>query len=269
MNAHPQYAEDFELYALSVLDASDKKEFEAHLADCAECRANLKAARSRLALLALAAPESDPPPAVRERILDSFRTRDADRVKAAPPLPARRGPWAPMWGWVWAGVCFILLVAAVWLGFANLRLTKRLAELERSRQQLEAANVDLKAATARAQAVLDVLTAPQSVQVELSPAAARPEPHAKAFYNRDKGLLFYTTDLHSLPSGQTYELWLIPTVGNPVDLGIFNTDTQGNGEVILTSLPQGLIAKAFAVTVEPAGGVPAPTGTMVLVGPVS
>jgi anti-sigma-K factor RskA len=269
MNAHPQFAEDFELYALGVLDGSDKAELEAHLADCAECLANLEAARSRLALLALAAPPSEPPPAVRERILESFRARGPERVKAAPPAPARRGFWKPGWAWAWAGVCLILLAAAVWLAIDNHRLNTRLAELELSRQQLEASNLTLKAATARAQAVLDVLTGPQSVQVELSPAAARPVPHGKAFYNRDKGLLFYATNLHSLPSDQTYELWLIPTAGNPVDLGIFNTDAQGNGQVILSSLPQGLTAKAFAVTIEPAGGVPAPTGAMVLVGPVS
>jgi anti-sigma-K factor RskA len=269
MNGHPQYAEDFELYALGVLDGSDKIEFETHLAGCAECRASLQAARSRLALLALAAPDIVPPPAVRERILESFRAGAPERVKAVPPAPARRGLRTPVWAWAWVGVSFILLVAAVWLAINHHRLASRLAELELSHQQLEATHLSLKADAAHAQAVLDVLTGPQSVQVELSPAAARPVPHGKAFYNRDKGLLFYTTNLQSLPSDRTYELWLIPTVGNPADLGIFNTDTRGNGQVILTSLPQGLTAKAFAVTVEPAGGVPAPTGAMLLVGPVS
>jgi anti-sigma-K factor RskA len=157
----------------------------------------------------------------------------------------------------------------VWLAINNVRLSKRLAELELTHQQLEASTLDLKAASARAQAVLDVLTDPHTVQVDLSPAAAHPTPHGKAFYNRAQGLLFYATDLRSLPNQHTYELWLIPTAGKPVDVGVFNTDSQGNAQVILTSLPQGLTAKAFAVSIEPAGGVPAPTGPIVLVGPVS
>jgi anti-sigma-K factor RskA len=37
----------------------------------------------------------------------------------------------------------------------------------------------------------------------------------------------------------------------------------------MVKLPQGMAAKAFAVTLEPAGGMPQPTGPMVLVGPVS
>ncbi len=269
MNAHPQYDEDFELYELGVLDGSDKAEFTTHLAGCAECRAKLESARGRLALLALAAPDSEPPPTARQHILESFRERSSMLRKVAPAVPPRRGPWTPEWGWVWAAICLVLVVAAVWLARENARLSKRLAELELTHKQLEASSQDLKTAAARAQAVLDVLTGPQTVQVELSPSATHPVPHGKAFYNRARGLLFYTTNLNSLPPDRTYELWLIPTEGKPVDVGIFNTDTRGNGQVILPSLPQGLAAKAFAVTIEAAGGVPAPTGPMVLVGPVS
>jgi len=269
MNGHPQYDEDFELYELGVLDGDDKAEFEAHLAGCGDCRAKLDAARGRVALLALATPASEPPPEVRERVLESFRARGPQPLKAPASIPARRGFWTAGWAWAWATVCIILLGVAVWLVVNNLKLAKTLAELELSHQQLATSNLELKAMAARAQAVLDVLTGPQTVQVELSPSSSHPVPHGKAFYNRDKGLLFYTANLHSLPSDHTYELWLIPTVGNPVDIGIFNTNSQGNGQVILTSLPQGVTAKAFAVTIEPAGGVPAPSGPMVLVGPVS
>lgn len=269
MTAHPQYVEDFELYELGVLDGDDQAELAAHLAGCAECRAKLRAARSRVARLALAAPPSGPPPTARERVLESFRARGPQLREAVPHVPARRGFLSPAWAWACAAACIILLGAAVWLANTNLRLSKRLAELELSHQQLETSNLELKAMAARAQTVLDILSGPQTTQVALSPASTPPVPHGKAFYNRDKGLLFYTANLHSLSSDHTYELWLIPTVGNPVDIGVFNTDTQGNGQVILTSLPQGLTAKAFAVTVERAGGVQAPTGPMVLVGPVS
>jgi len=151
----------------------------------------------------------------------------------------------------------------------NRKLSSRLAELELTRAQLEASSREQKVATARAQAALNVLTAPETVQVDLLPAASRPVPHGKAFYNPTGGLLFYTTNLRALPSGQTYELWLIPAQGSPVDAGVFNTDPRGNGQVILPALPQGLTAKAFAVTIEPAGGVPAPTGPKVLIGLVS
>jgi anti-sigma-K factor RskA len=269
MNSHPQYDEDFELYELGVLDGSDKTELETHLAGCPECRAKLEAARGRLALLALAAPESEPPAAVRERILESFREQCPKRREEAPAVPARGGFRTRLWAWTWAVACLVLFAVAAWLAREDGRLSKQVAELELTHKQLVASSQDLRAAAARAQAVLEVLTAPQTVQVDLSPQAAHPVPHGKAFYNRDRGLLFYTTNLDSLPSDRTYELWLIPTEGTPVDVGIFNTDAQGNGQLILPTLPQGVTAKAFAVTNEPAGGVPAPTGPILLVGPVS
>ena len=200
MNAHPQYEEDFELYELGVLDGSDKAEFETHLAGCAECRAKLAVGPKPACPARAGCPVSEPPPAVRERILEVVpSTRPQRRAKGAPPVPARRGLWTPVWAWAWAGVCLVLLVAAAWLARDNRRLSKRLAELELTHKQLEASSLDLKAAAARAQAVLDVLTGPQTVQVDLSPAAAHPVPHGKAFYNRDRGLLFYTTNLQLAP----------------------------------------------------------------------
>jgi anti-sigma-K factor RskA len=269
MDSHSQFEEDFELYEMGVLDGSEKTEFEAQLADSAELRAQRAAARGRLALLALAAPSVAPPPEVRERILESFKARNAQRLEGEQSVRPRRRSWIAAWTPVWAAICLILVVAAAWLAIDNRKLSGRLAELELTRAQLEASSRELQVATARAQAALNVLTAPETIQVDLSPTAARPVPHGKAFYNPTGGLLFYTTNLHSLPAGQTYELWLIPAQGSPVGAGVFNTDSRGNGQVILPSLPQGLTAKAFAVTIEPAGGVPAPTGPKVLVGLVS
>ena len=91
MTGHPEFEEDFELYELGVLDGGDKAEFEAQLAASAECRTKLAAAQSRLALLALAAPPVAPPPAVRERILESFKARDAQRLESPRPVRIHRG----------------------------------------------------------------------------------------------------------------------------------------------------------------------------------
>jgi anti-sigma-K factor RskA len=267
MNGHLQFEEDFELYALGALDGDDKVAVEGHLAGCPECRAKLESARGRMALLGLAAPPAEPGAHVRERVLLDFRSRRGAGASSAAviPMPSRRGRWAPLW----AMAAIVLLAAAGWLRFENGRLSRELAELEAEHRQLIDTNRQFAAETARAQAALEVLTAPETVKVELTAAAARPVPHGKAFYNSSRGLIFYATNLAPLPAGRTYQLWLIPPQGAPVSAGIFNSDSHGNGEVVLPSLPQGLTAKAFAVTIEPAGGVPAPTGPKVLIGAAS
>jgi len=267
MNGHLQFEEDLELHALGVLDGDDKASVEAHLAGCAECRAKLAGARSRMAILGLAAPPSAPGPRVRERVLQDFRSRRGAGAPSPAATPIRRRPsrWAPLW----AMAAVVLLAAAGWLRFENRRLSLQLDELEAEHQQLVANNRQFAAESARAQAALEVLTAPDTVKVELTAAAARPVPHGKAFYNASRGLIFYATNLAALPAGRTYELWLIPSQGAPVAAGLFNSDSHGNGEVVLPSLPQGVTAKAFAVTIERAGGVPAPTGPKVLIGATS
>src|SRR6202041_942342 len=65
-----------------------------------------------------------------------------------------------------------------------------------------------------------------------------------------------------------YQLWLVPMSGLPISAGVFNPK---NGEMshMMMKLPAGVTAKAFAVSLEPAGGMPQPTGPMVLVGPTS
>jgi anti-sigma-K factor RskA len=58
----------------------------------------------------------------------------------------------------------------------------------------------------------------------------------------------------------------VPQTGNPVNADVFNTRPDGT-YTIEVSVPEQLNAlKAAAVTVEPAGGVPQPTGPFALVG---
>ena len=64
--------------------------------------------------------------------------------------------------------------------------------------------------------------------------------------------------LSKAPAGKTYEAWVIPRNTAPRPAGLFS----GDGVVRLrASVPKGAIV---AVTVERAGGVPAPTSTPIL-----
>ena len=58
MNGHPTRLEDFDLYALGVLEGEEKAAFEAHVPTCAACAEKLAEARGRIALLAFSAPAS-------------------------------------------------------------------------------------------------------------------------------------------------------------------------------------------------------------------
>ena len=70
------------------------------------------------------------------------------------------------------------------------------------------------------------------------------------------------------PAGKTYQLWYIAG-GKPLPGAVFTTDGSGRGE-LRSSIPlEGRRAEVFAVTLEPAGGLPAPSGEIYLKGPAS
>jgi len=253
VNGHPQFEEDLDLYALGALESEEAQELASHLEVCPECTQKLKEAHARVALLALAAPSQEAPRRVKERLLRQIAGRRAEQP------PARR---ALFWRWAAPALAAVLLVLAVWV----VALRTENSELYRQVRGLEGKQQTMEAELTRARAVLELLTAPDTAKVTLVAGEAHPAPQGKVFYHPQKGLLFYVANLPALPSGKTYQLWLVPTQGNPISAGTFQTDTHGNGEVLLPQLPAGVAAKAFAVTVEPAGGVPQPTGPKVLVG---
>jgi anti-sigma-K factor RskA len=84
--------------------------------------------------------------------------------------------------------------------------------------------------------------------------------HAKA------GGVFVATGLPAAPEGKTYQLWAIAGGSAPVSAGVFTVDTSGAGSLSVRPLPGVATVNAFAVTLEPVGGLPAPSGEMYLLG---
>ncbi len=67
--------------------------------------------------------------------------------------------------------------------------------------------------------------------------------------------------------GKCLELWVICGTEAPVPAGIGWTDATGHAVLEIKPGKEVACADKFAVTVEPAGGLPMPTGPMVLIGP--
>jgi anti-sigma-K factor RskA len=92
-----------------------------------------------------------------------------------------------------------------------------------------------------------------------------PKGTAHVMYNMKMEMLIYDGQLEPAPEGKSYQLWVVPAQGNPISAGVFQP-VAGQTDNLLMDMPQGVVPKAFAVTIEPAGGMPQPTGPKVLVG---
>jgi anti-sigma-K factor RskA len=259
---HPTRKEDFDLYALGTLDGDEKVAFETHLVSCADCKVKLGEAMGRMALLAFAAPAALPSPGVKERLMRQIATtspRTGGSVERAAPEPSE-GIFARWWGLL-VPVASAFALATVLLWFHNDQLERRIAELRGTIEQQENK-------IAQARDVAELMSARDTVVVSLAVQKNQPEGTARVIYNSRRGLLVYNGHLAPTTSDKSYQLWLVPASGAPISAGVFNP-AEGETNSIVAKVPPGTAAKAFAVTLEPAGGKPAPTGPMILVGPVS
>jgi anti-sigma-K factor RskA len=88
---------------------------------------------------------------------------------------------------------------------------------------------------------------------------------ARALWSRQRGMVFTASNLPPLPPGRVYQVWVV-TAQAPVSAGLLTPDAQGGGSVYFETPVDIAPPVAVAVTLEPAGGVPAPTGARYLIG---
>ncbi len=126
----------------------------------------------------------------------------------------------------------------------------------------------LREAVARQRGVIEVLTSP-GVRVEyLRHAMPGLETEGHVLWNeRKKAWVFYAFRMPQPEQGKEYQVWFMTEKEGPVSAGVFMPDQSGTGQV-LAAPPSKLFGKitAVAVTLEPKGGLPKPSGAMYLRG---
>lgn len=260
MNGHPTRPEDFDFYALGVLEGEERAAIESHVPTCAECAKKLAAARGRIALLAFSAPLVEPSAGVRERLMSQIHG-SREGAQRAPREPERAtGFFGRWWAAVLVPACVLLLFAAARLRTENSRLAEELGQ-ERAALQKQQKELD------EARHVVDLLEAKDTISVALASQPGMPKGDVRVMYNKKMGVAMCDGWVDPAPANKNYQLWLVPMEGKPISAGVIAHSGPINPWMV--KLPQGVAAKAFAVTLEPAGGMPQPTGPMVLVGPVS
>jgi anti-sigma-K factor RskA len=107
------------------------------------------------------------------------------------------------------------------------------------------------------------LTGEQVSVVRLT-SAAPSAPWAWMFWNHATNRwTFVAHNLQAAPPGKTYQLWLV-TAKAKISAGTFNPNADGSAELQATYPLARDSLRAIAVTEEPAGGVPQPTGQFVI-----
>jgi anti-sigma-K factor RskA len=240
MSTHEELKANAAGYLLGSLDPQERRAFEAHLVGCAECSAEVASLRPVVGALATAVPQVTPRAALRARILSGAVASEAEAIHD------RRSSAALVWLPLAAAI-----VIAIGAGVYALRLQRQMGELQARFDQ--------------AQATTAVLAAPDLARIDLQGQPAAPDARARALWSRSRGLVFTAANLPPAPEGKAYQVWVV-TAQAPISAGLLTQDASGVGTQYYMTPPDIAPPVAVAVTLEPAGGVPAPTGERYLVG---
>ncbi len=141
------------------------------------------------------------------------------------------------------------------------QLMEREIELDTARAQLSA--------VVRGKVPQDELAAllrqPDAKVVTLSGSDMAKQASALLLYNpTTQKIWLYSAHLPECPRGTAYQLWAIDQ--RPVSVGTFQMDAGETSHLLVKRLPEFAKAKKFAVSLEPVGGRPQPTGPIYLIG---
>jgi anti-sigma-K factor RskA len=229
-------------YVLGSLDAEERRAFASHLAECEECAEEVASLRPVAGALATAVPQVTPRAALRARVLSG----EGAGVKTRPYTVHNRSRAALVWLPLAAAI-----VIAVGAGVYAVRLQRQVGELQARFDQ--------------AQATTAVLAAPDLARIDLQGQQVAPDARARALWSRSRGLVFTAANLPPAPAGKAYQVWVV-TAQAPISAGLLAPDPSGAGTQFYMTPADIAPPVAVAVTLEPAGGVAAPTGERFLVG---
>jgi anti-sigma-K factor RskA len=232
------YRDDVGSYVLRALPDDEHERFAAHLAGCQQCRRDVAELQVAADTLPLAAVQVDPPPELRDRIMNTVRSeaelREAAEARTDDPAPAaakppRRRRWSLSLRPLPAAMAASALVAAGVVG-----------------------GIVLTGGD-------DTTTVTGTVQIASAPSARA------SLQLSDDATKLEVRRMPPPPAGKVYQVWLKRPNQDPAPTtALFRTDPDGSADVeIQRGRLRGI--EQVLVTAEPDGGSMKPTSNPVIV----
>jgi anti-sigma-K factor RskA len=264
-----QLAPLYEEYALGILEGDERAELDAHLArSCPQCTPGVAKARWVVSQIALAAPDAQPPAALRGKIMEAVKESvdtgragknraGNDRAIASIGTSPMKRELFPVWAWIAAAALALIT------GYTIRQVGNQSSQMAELRKQIKLATLQTQALRNQLDAdrmVASVMMAPESMPLKLMPKDKN-MPMVHAYLHPHMGVAITADQMPSMPAAITLQLWFLPKKGLPMSIAIFRPDAGGQIALVApVNMPMNEIA-ALAVTEEPAGGSPQPTGS--------
>jgi anti-sigma-K factor RskA len=263
-------------YVIGALDEKTAHDVEVSLDSATpEQRMVIASWRNVAALLPQALPLQTPPDYIKERLLNriaeetlqppieipieesaSDKAPEQAQGNVLPFVQPRRGESRT--------ARWLLIAATVLLAFGVGYLFKRDADLAQELDARTHERDDLSKELAGWRRQVDDIVSPRTRVITMV-GDETPQANAKIFWDtKARQWTVYIFDLPAPPSDKQYQLWYV-TKGAKISAAVFGADSPGKTVLNLTLPPETLTGiAATAVTLEPRGGSPQPTGKFYL-----
>jgi anti-sigma factor RsiW len=285
-----EVTELLDAYALGALDSDEAWDVDLHLGNCPYCRAELRALRHTIDLLALSAPLKRAANSVRTRLMASvFRVEREER-----DIGRRRPVYAPSRRMNYAmaiAAAFVLFVAVGWATFVQAQMNglrqdaDRIAQAVTGRQQEESTTdlgqeiASLEEAVGRTQSVtsetrfqiweqrkiIQVAFAPDAQTFDLYGAENDASAYGRYIWSSRENIgVLVCSNLPRLQDRRTFQLWFVK--GDQwIDSIKFQAQPDGSCQLVVSPVKEPGPFNGLAITIEPSGGSVARTPTSQLV----
>ncbi len=247
-------------YVLGSLSEEEKAEFLNMLHYASEEQKllfeDMKAISAEMALLA---PHEQPSDKVKEELLQmawaSVNSRTGANVQYLP-----RFRFA-------AAAAVIFMICSLALFFYNRNLEEDLQSQASLVAQQQATIQTLTGEVERKEELLSILEAREVDLVLMEGLEVNPNGYGKVVWDKENGqALLQVANMPSVPLSKEYQLWFVVD-NRPISAGVFAVNDPAEDTFFkIEQFRQSASAGAFAITLEPEGGSPQPTGDMYLLG---
>lgn len=209
--------------------------------------------------------------------MNTIRKRSANAFSIShvfEQIALRLGFGSPQFGLV---VSILLLIVVIETGtyafllyhdlsLSEQQITSYESLMAKQQQRLVALTADIQ----RKDEVMNVLQSPKIEVVIMKGLVINPSGYGKIIWDPERNIaILQISKLPSIATDKDYQLWFLDRNKKPVSAGIFTISKQDENYFRVSEVPLPESKReitAFAVTLEPKGGVPQPTGTMYLMG---
>jgi anti-sigma-K factor RskA len=260
-------------YVLHALDEDEQHEFEQMLENASEEERTLYYQMTSAAnQLAFTIEKNEPSERLKVRLMNQILSESEEVQK-----PEQQEKITPVkededesfnWRVFAVAASFALLIVCLSLIFYSFNLSSQLSQKESVIEEQQTQITELKNEIQLKEEMLAILESREVDMVLMSGMDVNPDGYGKIIWDSEKQqALLQVSNLPPLPNDKDYQLWIIRD-NKPVSAGLFAVHNQNDRFFKIEQMADvdEQSMNAFAVTMEPKGGMPQPTGDMYLMG---